>query len=271
VSAKKRTWLIVAVALLGFSCAPSLSLSPVPTLDPFSLNTAIALTAVAASFQTAAVAQTSQPAVAAPVLLSGPTLDPETFNTSIALTAGAAAAQTQAMIPNTLTPSVTPLPTHTASITPTPTQTFVLIIPSTTAIAINTNTPKPRATKKNGGGGGGDASSPFVCKVQRVTPDHGTVLSPGQEFEVVWLVRNKKENWIKNTVNIAYVGGALIPLVDGAALSPLWDYDISGGDSVSVDGVLMKAPSEPGVYNTQWQLVIEGNAFCGLSLTITVQ
>jgi hypothetical protein len=270
VSAKKRVGWIVAVALLGFSCAPSLSLAPAPTLDPFSLSTAIALTADAASFQTAAVAQTSQPAVAAPVLLSGPTLDPETFNTSIALTAEAAAAQTQAMIPNTLTPSVTPLPTHTASITPTPTRTFILVIPSTAA---NTGTPKPRATKKNGGGddGGGDVVSPFVCKVQRVTPENGTIMAAGQEFAVSWLVRNKNENWVKDTVNISYVGGSLIPLVNGAALSPLWDHDISGGDSVSVDGVLMKAPSDPGVYNTQWRLVIEGNAFCGLSLTITVQ
>lgn len=261
---KKRAWLIVIAALLGFSCAPGLA--PVaPTLDPLSMNTALALTAGAASAQTAAVAQGPQPAL---VLMEGPTLDPAAFNTAVALTSVAAAARTQALIPNTLTPSVTSLPTKTPTITPTVTNTFVL-----TPVPVFT-LPVPTSTKKSGGGGGNDGGGyepPYSCKTMRVSPSNESVLGPDTQFEVVWLVKNKGQNWPKKTVHIVYDAGTLISLVNDRDLPPLSMFDISGGDIVSTPSVAMKTPSNPGTYWTHWWIYVGNLPACGLELTIIVR
>lgn len=265
-STSRRVWWVLAAALTGFACAPTLSAAP--TLDPFSLNTAIAQTAGAASAQTAAVAQgPSQPA---PLVTEGPTLDPAAFQTAIAQTVEAAAAQTQALIPNTLTPSVTPFPTWTPSITPSPTRTFVITIPPTST------RPGAVPTKRNGGGGGGGddgggSTSPYSCKALRVSPANDSILPPDTQFEVVWLVKNKGSNWAKRTARLGYVEGLLIPLVRDRDLPPLSQFDVSGGDVLYTPPVMMKTPSKPGIYSTLWRVYVESSPACNLGLTIVVQ
>ncbi len=270
-NAKKRIWSLVIVALLGFACAPTLSLVPIPTLDPSSMGTAIAQTADAASVQTAAAGLGVQPASAEQVVAQGPTLDAQSLGTAIALTSNAAAAQTQALIPNTLTPSVTSLPTWTPSITPSPTNTFVITLPPTFKVTI----PHPSATKKpkppKDTGGGGDEKMPYECKQGRVTPPNDTVIPPNTQFDVIWTVRNKGQNWPGGTVRVAYVGGALIPVTNPDDLPVLSPDVISGGDGVTLPTISMKTPAEAGTYETTWSVTVEYFPACDLRLAIVVQ
>lgn len=259
-STKKRVWLIVVVALLGFACAPVLSPSLIPTLDPSSLSTAVALTAGAASVQTFAV---SQPLLNTPArVAAGPTLDANSLNTMIAQTAGAAATQTAGMIPPTLTSTITPFPSWTPPNPSSPTMTFFVHLPATA-----TKPPTPRNT--GSGGGGEDVTSIYSCRQLRVTPPDYSILSPGQNFQTTWLVKNRGANWPGNSVYISYWRGDIPYPVD--RYGPLSHYEISGGDTVRVADIRMVAPSQPGIYTTTWMLSIDDMPFCGMSLTIIVQ
>lgn len=264
---KKRIWLIAVAALLGFACAPVLSPSLIPTLDPASLNTAIALTAGAASGQTASIPQSALNTPAA--ILAGPTLDAKSLNTAIAQTAGAAATQTAGLLPPKLTPSLTPNPTWTPLDPPTATAAFVVHLPATA-----TKPPTPRSSGGgSGGGGGGDgggeAASIYSCRQLRVSPPNYSILAPGQAFEVTWIVKNKGANWPGNSVFISYWKGN-IPYPVGR-YGPLSHYEISGGDTVPVPNIRMTAPSSQGIYTVTWNLNIDDRPFCGLNLTILVR
>lgn len=264
-NAKKRIWLVVMVALLGFACAPVLSLAPIPTLDPSSMGTAIVQTADAASAQTAVVGQGIQPSPAAPA--QGPTLDSQSFGTAIAQTADAALAQTQALIPNTLTPSVTPFPTWTPSITPSPTRTFVITLPPTFTTPLPPATRKPKAT----GDSGGDINLPYVCKQMRVTPRSETILPANTQFDAVWIIKNRGQNWPGGTARIEYVEGTLIPITNPNDLPVLSPYIISGGDVVTLPAISLKTPAKAGYYATVWRVSVEYFPACNLQLTIIVQ
>ncbi|MBI5297228.1 MAG: hypothetical protein HY869_17255 [Chloroflexi bacterium] len=260
----KRTWLFVIFALFVSSCAPAFSLAPAPTLDPLSMQTAIAQTAAAASAQTAAVAQGPQSAAPTPALLEGPTLSPEMFGTAVALTAAAARAGTQALIPDTLTPSVTLPPSQTPSITPTVTNTFVLTLPPRIV------SPTGNPTRRGGGGGGndgGDLTSPYSCKVVGVVPKNKSNLPVNTEFEISWVVKNKGENWPHKSLSITYVEGTLVRMTNPNDLDlPKWE--ISGGDEVNLPPIHMRTPFEPGVYSTWWRLFVDNVPVCNLTLTV---
>lgn len=264
-NAKKRIWLLVLVALLGFACAPALSLAPVPTLDPSSMGTAIVQTADAASAQTALAGQGILPSPAAPA--QGPTLDSQSFGTAIAQTADAALAQTQALIPNTLTPSVTPFPTWTPSITPSPTRTFVITLPPTFTTPVPPATKKPKAPGDNGG----DINLPYVCKQMRVTPRNETILPPNTQFDVVWIIKNRGQNWPGGTARVEYVEGTLIPITNPNDLPVLSPYIISGGDVVTLPAISLRTPAKAGYYATVWRVSVEYFPACNLQLTVIVK
>ena len=265
---RRRVGLILFAALLGFSCTPVFSSSLVPTLDPLSLQTAIARTAEAASAQTAVAPSGAKP------ILSGPTLDAGSLNTMIAQTAGSAATQTAGLLPPRLTPSVTPLPTWTPTITPLPTNTFFIKLPPTATKPAPINTINsgggPTATSR-GGGGPPDPVSIYSCRVLRVSPKDRSILAPNQTFSTVWIVKNKGANWPAGSVNLVYMDGSITQLVDGRDISPLSPYEISGGDTVTLPRIAMEAPSSPGVYSTRWSLQIDRTPFCVMDLTIIVK
>lgn len=233
------------------------------------MGTAIAQTADAASAQTAAAGLGLPSASVEQIVAQGPTLDPQSLGTAIALTSDAAAAQTQALVPNTLTPSVTPFPTWTPSITPSPTNTFVITLPPTFKVTI----PHPSATKKPKapGDNGGDIVLPYECKQMRVTPKNETVLPKSTQFDVVWIIKNRGQNWPGGSARIEYVEGTLIPITNPDDLPVLSPYIISGGDIVTLPTISMKTPADPGTYETTWRVTVEYFPACDLRLTIVVQ
>lgn len=274
-SNKKRIGLVLLAALIGFSCAPTLSPALAPTLDPLSMSTAIAQTAGAASAQTAVVDQPEVQASPA-VVAAGPTLDPLSLNTAIAQTAAVAASQTAALIPNTLTPSATLPPTETPSITPSPTATFILVIPTNTAFKVDI--PKPTATKKGkkgkddggGGGGGGGGSKEqktYTCSVLSVSPANYSIIPVNQLFTVQWTVKNTGDTWDANSVDLVPVEGNLIRLTDGYDLV----NGVDSGKTIILPGVAMLAPSTPGKYGTHWRLMRGEAQFCDMYLIVNVE
>ncbi len=252
-------WLIVS-GLFVFACSPVLVPQAVSTLDPTSLNTAIAGTAAAAAAGTAS--QGLQPAF--PTSSGGPILDEAGVNTAIAMTAAAAGTQTAALIPPTLTPSYTPFPTWTASVVPSPTPTFIFRLPTFT------RTPKPAPTSTpsgGGGGGGGGGGKDYSCKVISVSPEHNTVFNRSQAFQASWKVRNTGSDWLGNSADLVFVGGTRLTGQNGFDLNSR----VNGGDTITLPAISMTSPGDPGTYTSTWNLRIGRNDFCKLQIIIEVR
>jgi hypothetical protein len=198
------------------------------------------------------------PTVATPAL---PTVDPGAVSTFIAQTVNAASTQTAAVLPSaTPTPSLTPTQ-NTATPSPTPTATFIFVLPTFTPIVIPTFTRVPSL------GGGGSRSDNFACEVTRVTPPNGSNFSPRDDFDVFWTVRNiGQRNWDRNEIDYIYVSGDKFHKVSGYDLPE----NVRTGNSVQL-GVDMRAPKDPGTYNTTWTLRVGRNEFCPLRFTIVVR
>ncbi|HEV8259139.1 MAG TPA: NBR1-Ig-like domain-containing protein [Burkholderiales bacterium] len=190
-----------------------------------------------------------------------PTLDPNQVNTVIAGTAGAAATLTSLLTPPTWTPSFTPFPSATASITPSPTETFVFALATLTRT--RTPSPIPQPTNLSGGSTGGK----FACSVTGTSPSNGTVFSPNENFDAVWTVKNTGSNrWDASGMDYIFAGGEAMHLQNGYDLPA----SVKSGGSVDL-GVDMRAPSSPGTYSTTWQLKDGKTQFCNMKLTIVVQ
>jgi len=254
---RRRTlhWMIASMLLI-FACAPVLSPSPVATLDPASLGTAIALTAGAAAVGTAG----AQPVANTPGA-GGPVLGPDSLNTAIAETAAAAGTQTAALIPVTFTPSFTPFPTWTASVVPTSTPTFIF------TVATWTNTPKPRPTATTDSGGGGGGRGGYSCSVVSVSPSAGSAFSPNDRFTTVWRVRNTGNDWLKGSADLIYVNGSKFNAPTG------FDFNstVREGQTTDLQNIDMRAPGSPGTYSATWNIRVGGITFCNMQVSIVVQ
>jgi hypothetical protein len=178
-----------------------------------------------------------------------PTFDPLSLNTIIAETAGAAATQTFVLQP-TLTPSPTITKTPTEIPTSTPTFTFVLF---------TLTVPPPIPTI-------GENSPHYACQVVSKTPADDTVFAKGIPFKTHWQVLNTGAfGWDENSADYRYVSGDKLHKGVG--------YDFS--QSVPTGGVVdliveMKAPNDPGTYETTWKINVGKTSFCSMSVRIVV-
>ena len=199
------------------------------------------------------------PASSTPV----PVFDPNSVNTAIVLTADAAATQTALMIPPTLTPTVTSLPTKTLPPSETPTPTFIFIL-ATSTVPSSTPTTAPTTIATQGGGGSG---SKFTCRVDSQSPADNTVFVPGADFDAAWQVTNTgNAKWDANSADYHYTSGDKI---HQASI-----YDFSESVAVGKKTTLivdMKAPGNSGTYSTTWKISIGKSEFCTMKLTIIVK
>ncbi len=184
-------------------------------------------------------------------------LPPEAIGTIVVETAQAAATQTEALIPPSLTPTLTPLPTRTPTITPSPTATFIFILSTPTRAGITTNN---TATP-------GQASTDYACTLVNQTPPDGTTMKRNQNFSVIWTVQNTgSASWDSNNVDFAFASGA--------KMSPLKAVDlpktVAPGGSIDLK-LSMVAPGSPDMYRTAWTLEQSKQSFCHVDLTIVVK
>lgn len=177
------------------------------------------------------------------------TLGPNAINVIVAQTAAAAATQTAALLPPTLTPSVTPLPTKTPTVTPSPTATFLFLL------ATRTRTPTP-----------GPASGDYACNLINQSPDDGATMNRNEAFTVSWKVRNTgSATWDSNAVDFIYLSGAKMATVKAIDLP-----DSVGPDDTITLKVSMNAPGSDGNYKTVWTLRQGRTEFCRLTINIKV-
>jgi Ig-like domain from next to BRCA1 gene len=174
-----------------------------------------------------------------------PTPIPGAFKLIVAQTAGAAATQTAALIPVTLTPSVTPFPTLIPSVTPTATQTFVFLVAS----------PTPIGTLRG-----------YSCNLVSQNPKDGTDMNGKTAFTVKWKVINDGGiAWDPTVVDFVFASGTNFSTVNEEKIPT----GVGVGESVPLSVDLI-APNKAGRYITVWSLRAGVTSFCSLSLSIKV-
>lgn len=188
-----------------------------------------------------------------------PTLDPNAINTFIAQTVEAASTQTAAALPtSTPTATFTSTPPNTGTPEPTATPTVIFILSTPTRPVIPTFT---------GVSGGATSSANFACQVIRVSPANGSRMSPRNDFDAIWTVRNSgRRDWDRNSVDYYYLSGDRFHKVSGYDMKT----DVRVGETVNL-GVDMEAPADNGTYTTHWTLQVGSEQFCTMSLTIVVR
>lgn len=99
------------------------------------------------------------------------------------------------------------------------------------------------------------------------SPVDGTILSPGQDFDMVWTIKNIGVNTWTANYSYAYARGVSIHKQDRYKLNRTVGIDET--IDLMVD---MVAPSEPGGYTTVWRLINETEkAFYTFTFVFTVR
>jgi hypothetical protein len=86
------------------------------------------------------------------------------------------------------------------------------------------------------------------------------------DFDTVWTVKNVSgADWLQNSVDYKYISGIKLHQKDS------YDFTqtIKNGESGKVI-VDMLAPSEPGIYTTQWAILSGNQVLCVLNIVVTV-
>jgi ABC-type amino acid transport substrate-binding protein len=107
-------------------------------------------------------------------------------------------------------------------------------------------------------------SSGDSCMVTITAPLNPIVIL--SDFDTVWTVKNVSgADWLQNSVDYKYISGTKLHQKDS------YDFTqtIKNGESGKVI-VDMLAPSEPGIYTTQWAILSGNQVLCVLNIVVTV-
>jgi hypothetical protein len=160
--------------------------------------------------------------------------------------------------------------TEDAKLNPSPTVALPTLEPTTavtttvvvnTPVTVKTNPPAvtvPTITK-----------TPYTdnCSVVSTTPKDYQVMTPGQDFDGVWVLKNTgKVTWTDGQYYITNVSGT-IPVEKNVYYIK---GDVAVNDSVEVRAD-MTAPTAPGTYTSNWAVVNNvGMPFCYIYVAITI-
>lgn len=153
---------------------------------------------------------------------------------------------------NTLTPTLVPTATATPTLVPSPTQ----VPPTATntripATATATHTPTP---------------GNYSCQVTKVSPVAGANLKTGEEFDMVWTVKNiGLKNWDVGMLDLKYDSGQKMQ-----THGDIFDVNtlVETGKEINLI-VDMVVPSTTGSYTATWKLLVDGSTLCTLPISIT--
>ncbi|MBN1303656.1 MAG: hypothetical protein JXA13_04410 [Anaerolineales bacterium] len=179
----------------------------------------------------------------------------EELGTIIVQTANAAATLTATYAPSA-TPvfTETPLPSATPSPTPSPTETIVFLLDTLTPVLPSTNTPVMSPDE-------------YACETLSKNPADGAIISLGQSFNWVWIVRNiGTERWEANSTDVLYYKGDKLHTVKGIDLPK----DVSSGETVSLV-IPMQAPEKTGNQSATWGIKIGNQSVCQTTMSIKVK
>lgn len=178
-----------------------------------------------------------------------PTKDPQMVYTEAAVTVAAGLTQTALAQPSS-TPTETPEPTATVTQTQAAT--------ATSAVTNAALSPSATAAVSSGD------------KAEWVTqsPADGTTMYPGQDFTLVWTVKNVgTTTWTTDYQVRFYLGSAVLRF---NAADTRFAKEVKPGESLDIS-LSMEAPQNGGDYLSQWVLTNKDGAnFYPLTLSITV-
>lgn len=203
------------------------------------------------------------PAAAEPA--APPTADISQISTQIAATVIAQLTVEAALNPSPLPPTATPF---------VPTETPLQPSPTNTEMPLPTLTPPPlpTATKAPSGGGGTvikPTRTPYTDAAELVgqTPPDGFYVTKGQDFDILWTVKNVGRRAWNTQFYLRYLSG-----VEGSDASKIMVANSVPVNETYTFRVDMVAPVVPGRYVTTWQLINDdGTAFLTLNLVFYSQ
>ncbi|NPV55388.1 MAG: hypothetical protein HPY76_01770 [Anaerolineae bacterium] len=175
-------------------------------------------------------------------------------------------------------PPVLELPTHTPTLvrlpatwTPTPGELMLPTIansatPLSSPTEFSLNTPTSTVTETPEVSLTPTGKPDDALWISNSPPDYST-FSPGQDFDMVWIVRNTGTSTWNSTYSYRYQRGEKAHKKDNYHLKTT----VPPGASVELI-VDMNAPTEPGNYNLYWELVNEsGQGFYTVNFVFTVR
>lgn len=225
---KKTIFLFSVLSLLALALAACGPVATAPTASAPTADSA-AMQATSDALNTQVAAAVSG-ALTSTALANPPTATPEPpTETSTAI------------------PSLTPVP---ATSTPVPT----IFVPTATRIVV-----LPSLTPTQG---------KYQCVVTAQSPAQWGVITPGNDFDARWTVKNVgTQDWLSGEVDFYYI--------DGQAMQKRGDkFDLAKGVDTgkSVDIVVdMTAPRTNGYYTTTWGMSFNGTLMCTMKVEITVR
>lgn len=164
-------------------------------------------------------------------------------------------AATMAVQPTEAPATEAPVATAEPTLAPTTAPTTVVVVPTTAPTAKPTT--GPTATP-----------SAFACSIVSVSPALNTSVTPGYDFDMVWVVKNVGTSaWSKDEVDFRYSSGTKFQkYTDGFDLTETVD----SGKTITL-AVDMMAPHEKGHYTATWVVVKGNTTICTLTTDITVK
>jgi hypothetical protein len=200
---------------------------------------------------------TTTPTIVPPTALPQPTqnVQPTIF-----------AAQTQAVqtyVANQIlnAPTATRVP-PTATLAATAVGTAILPTSALATPVKATATTPPTATQK-------PAANPtpvIACSVRSVSPSTADIVAPGSQFTVRWVVINTGGTTWTTQYALAYWSGMRFEMQKSQNLP----FDVARNDDITLTATL-KAPGNPGTYNTTWAIWNGYTPTCLMSLSVVVK
>lgn len=192
----------------------------------------------------------------------GPKAEPTPDAAALQATMDAIASAAVQTIAFQLTGTALSMPTNTPTIEPTATATPTEI-PSATAVPptpTNTRVPStatPTYTPTPGN---------YTCQVTSTSPALGAKLKTGDEFDMVWTVKNiGLKNWEVGTLDLKYDSGEKMQ-----THGDIFDVNILVETGKEINLIVdMVMPSTTGSYTATWKLLINGSTLCTLPVSIT--
>ncbi len=188
-------------------------------------------------------------ACSSPTATSTPTLDMNPLRTEVAATVLAQVTQALAQ-----TPTITPLPSPTATLRPTSTPLAAASVtpaPSNGTATPSSATPAPSSATAAASGAtptAGDNRAQWIS--QTIADD--TLFTPGETFTMTWRLKNVGITTWKTGYMLRFYSGETF----GAPKEVLLSSEVPPGEMVDIT-LVMKAPTRPGTYGSVWVMSTE--------------
>jgi len=187
----------------------------------------------------------------------------------ITIVATRPAATQTVVITNTAFPSITPLPTATATFTNTPIGFVASDTPAPpTSIAAPDATPVE--TPDPAEGATDDWGSDYRCTLTGKTPPNWTVVPSGGKYKVSWTLLNSgHKKWQADSILLSFIDGTNLSKTERTT-TLIKDVKVNEWITPVIN---IYPPSAPGNYRAVWamRLLKTGHVFCTFTIKVTVK